>query len=307
MIEKPLVSIVTPSYNMARYLRETIESVLAQDYPHIDYIVMDGGSTDGTLAILEQYQDRLRYVSAPDSGAADAINRGFEMSQGSILAWLNADDVYLPGAISKAVRHLITKPDLGAVHGEANWVDGEGKIIGRYPTRPCVAAELSQDCCVCQPACFFRREAFQVAGGLDPALNSAFDYDLWIRMAKQIRFGFIPSYLAGSRMHEANKTLGQRDAVFRESFRILKCGYGYIPFSWVHSRCGYFLDGRDQFYDPIRPSVSKYCLSLPVGLWYNRNHPLRYWREWASVMSAQALARRWNESWLAGKIGSRRQ
>lgn len=307
MIDNPLVSIVTPSYNMAEYLGEAIESVLSQDYPRIEYIVMDGGSSDDTIELLEGYRDRLLYVSAPDGGAAEAINRGFQMSQGSILAWLNADDFYLPGALSQAVRHLMAHPDLGAVHGEANWVDGEGKMIGRYPTRHCGVAELSRDCCVCQPACFFRREVFQAAGCLDPALHSAFDYDLWIRMAKRTRFGRIPSCLANSRMHRANKTLSQRDTVFQESFRILKRGYGYIPFSWVHSRCSYLIDGRDQFYEPLRCSILKYCLSLPVGFWYNWTHPVRYWGEWASVMSLQALARRWDESWLAGKIGLHRQ
>lgn len=134
MPEYPLVSIVTPSYNMAGYLRETVEGVLSQDCPRVEYLVMDGGSTDGTIEILEHYEDRLRYVSAPDRCAAEAINRCIEMSHGSIFAWLNADDTYLPGAVNTAVRHLTSDPDLAVVYVEANWVDDQGKILRSYPT-----------------------------------------------------------------------------------------------------------------------------------------------------------------------------
>jgi glycosyltransferase involved in cell wall biosynthesis len=119
MAEEPLVTIVTPSYNMGAFLSETIDSVLSQDYPRIEYLVMDGGSTDGTVGILRRYGNRLRYLSAPDHGAADAINRGCESSQGSIFAWLNADDRYLPGAVSAAVRQLMAAPGVAVAYGEA--------------------------------------------------------------------------------------------------------------------------------------------------------------------------------------------
>src|SRR4051794_35635564 len=123
MDSEPLVSIVTPCLNSAPYIERTIESVLAQDYPRIEYTVMDGGSTDGTLAVLERYGGRLRHVSAPDGGAADAINKGLARSQGSIVAWLNADDEYLPGAVSLAVRELLGRPDAAVVYGEGVWID----------------------------------------------------------------------------------------------------------------------------------------------------------------------------------------
>jgi len=283
--EYPLVSIVTPSYNMAAFLRETVESVLAQDYPRIEYLVMDGGSTDGTLEILEHYKDRLRYVSRPDRGAAEAINRGFQMSHGSIFAWLNADDTYLPGAVSTAVRHLMSDPDLAVVYGQAYWVDDQGKILRSYPTQPFNPDLLRRECFICQPACFIRGAAFQQLGMLDPALEFAFDYDLWIRMSKRYRLGWRPEYLATSRMHGASKTLGRRAQVFRENLRLLQHHYAYVPFQWVYSYCCYLLDRRDQFYEPLRPSVLKYCLSLPLGCWYNRARMGAYWREWRSVMS----------------------
>jgi len=113
-----LVSIVTPSFNSAQFIERTIQSVLAQDYPRIEYIVMDGGSTDGTVEILERYRARLSFVSARDNGAAEAINRGFARASGSIFAWLNADDTYLPGAVAAAVSALASCPEAAAVYGE---------------------------------------------------------------------------------------------------------------------------------------------------------------------------------------------
>lgn len=305
MQEDPLVSIVTPSYNSAAYLKETIESVLSQDYPRIEYIVVDGGSTDGTIEILERYKERLRYVSGPDSGAAEAINRGFEVSHGSIFAWLSADDTYLPGAVSTAVRSLTSDPNLAAVYGEAYWVGSQGEVLRRYPTQPFDPELLGQECYICQPACFLRRAAFQEVGMLDMKLQFAFDYDLWIRMSRRYRFGWLPEYLATSRMHGSTKTLGRRAQVFRETFRILKHHYGYVPFQWVYGYCCYLVDKRDQFYEPLRPSIFKYSLSLPHGCRYNWDQIGRYWREWCSVMSLVGLIRRWNESWIARALGLR--
>jgi len=295
----PLVSIVTPSYNMARYLPETLESVLSQDYPRIEYIVMDGGSTDGTLEILESYKDRIRAISAPDRGAADAITRGFAISHGDIVAWLNADDTYLPGAVTAAVRRLMAEPAIAAVYGQAYWVDGRGSVLRPYPTRPYAPGVLSYDCCICQPACFMRRAAFDHAGGLDISLQCSFDYDLWMRIANHGGFVSIPDYLATSRMHSGNKTLGNRRQVFREGFLVLERHCGYIPFHWIHSYISYRRDKRDQYYDPLQPTILNYCLSLPVGLAYNRRHIARYCREWFGEMSYAGVLRAWRRSWFA--------
>ena len=301
--ELPLVSIVTPSYNMAEYLTDTIESVLSQDYPNIEYIVMDGGSTDGSPQILEKYKDRLRYVSEPDSGAPDAINRGFQMAHGEIFAWLNADDTYLPGAVSTAMRHLAAQPEAAAVHGQGYWVDSTGAILRQYPTQACNEETLGSNCVVCQPACFLRGEAFRAAGGLDARLQHTFDYDLWIRMARRYRFACVPEYLATCRMHSKTKTLGDRPKIFRENFRLLKRHYGYVPFHWIYGYVCYRLDKRDQFYEPLRPSFVAYFLSLPLGWYYNWRWIRRYSREWFAVMSYAGLLRMWNRSALAKALG----
>lgn len=282
MQQPPLVSVVTPSLNAAGFLEETIQSVLAQDYPRIEYLVIDGGSTDGTLAILERYQalyrGRLEFVSAPDGGAADAINRGFRKSRGEILAWLGADDLYLPGAISAAVAALAEDPAAAAVYGEGQWIDSAGQVLGRYPTAsPYSAAAFRRECSICQPACFLRREAVEAVGGLDASLHWAFDYDLWIRLSQRYSFRAIPQYLAQSRMHPANKSLGGKQRMFEESIQLLRRHYGYVPPQWIYGYVSFLRDRTDQFFTPLRLSPAVYLHSLVVGSRYNVRHLLRYW------------------------------
>jgi glycosyltransferase involved in cell wall biosynthesis len=291
MPDGPLVTIVTPCHNSVAFLATAIESVLSQDYPHIDYLVMDGGSTDGCLDVLKGYGDRLRYVSAADDGAADAINQGFHRSQGEILGWLSADDSYLPGAVSAVVRTFMETPGADIVCGDAYWCDSSGRACGAYPTRHPTWASLQRDCCICQPACFFRRSAFETIGGLDVALKSAYDYDLWIRFSRVHTFAHLEKDLAVSRMHPASKTLGKRHEVYKEAIQILRRHYQYVPFSLIHSHCCYMVDGRDQFYQPLDPTLPKYLLSLLLGSWYNRRKMPHFIREWASVMTMGALKR----------------
>ena len=127
----PLVTIVTPVYNSVRFLRQTIESVLSQDYPAIEYIVADGGSTDGSIGLLDRYRGRLRYFSEKDDGPSDALHRGFLQARGEIFGWLNADDTYLPGAVRTAVAYLAANPDFEVAYGEGYWIDEDGKVISR--------------------------------------------------------------------------------------------------------------------------------------------------------------------------------
>lgn len=295
--ELPTVTIITPSYNMAAFIVETIESVLSQNYPNVEYVVMDGGSRDGTIDILKRYEGRLQYISAPDEGAADALNRGFRLARGSIVGWLNADDTYLPSAIFTAVDYLQAHPEVDLVYGQAYWVDGSGRVLHSYPTRPYDPALLRQECFLCQPACFFRRVALEEVGFLNSQLTFAFDYDLWIRLSRSHQFAMTPGYLATSRMHRSNKTLGQRCEAIHESMLVLRRHYSYVPFRWIHAYCSYLVDRRDQFYDELKPSVTKYLLALPVGTWYNVRRLLRFWNEWVRVMSLAGAVRRWNAGW----------
>ena len=277
--EPPTVSVVTPSFNMARFLEATIESVLSQSYPHIDYIVMDGGSTDGTLSILKKYEGCLRYVSEPDRGQCDAINQGFEVTKGSIFAFLNADDLYCPGAIEAVVRAFRENPTAGVVYGDGDHIDEAGALIGPYPTWDFDPALLAQRCFICQPAGFMRREVFADIGKMNQDLHFALDYDLWIRASKKCRFHRVPETLAQSRMYRANKTLRNRIETFRDTVRVLKRHFHYVPYDTTYGYAGAIVDRRDGFFEPIPPSSTIYLLAVVLGLYENPTQPVRFLRE----------------------------
>ena len=204
----PLVSIVTPSLNQGRFIEETVKSVLGQDYSPIEYLVVDGGSTDETLAILRRYDGALRWVSEPDSGQAAAVNKGFRATSGQILGWLNSDDVYEPSAVSTAVAYLLEHPEAAMVYGDASHIDAAGQDLG-----PCAYVEpanlerlVHEVDYIVQPAAFFRRSAFEAVGPLDESLHWALDYDLWIKIARRFPFAYVPRRLARYRLTGENKT-----------------------------------------------------------------------------------------------------
>jgi len=278
-----MVSIVTPSYNMARYLPETLESILTQDYPNIEAIVVDACSTDETPEILASYGSRIRVIRGKDKGPSDGAHRGFQLARGDIFAWLNADDSFLPGAVSTAVAHLVEHPETDVVYGEGWWIDDNGAIISRYPTLPWDPKVLERDCFICQPAAFLRASSYRRCP-LDPDINRSFDYDLWIRMAKLgFRFDAIPDYLANSRMHRGAKTIYEREEVLNASMDLLRRHYGYVPLPWVFGYAAWKRDGRDQFFEPLRPTIGNYLASLPLGLRINAAHPARFLGEWQAA------------------------
>jgi len=201
MCEWPLVSIVTPSLNQGRFIEDTLRSVLSQDYPRIEYLVVDGGSTDGTIAILGRYDAKLRWISEPDDGQGAAINKGLRLTSGEIVGWLNSDDVYEPQAVSAAVAHLRQHPETALVYGDATLIDVESNDIG-----PCSHVEpvnldrlVHEGDYIVQPAAFFRRSAFAEVGGLDESLHWALDYDLWLKIARRFPIAYIPRKLARAR------------------------------------------------------------------------------------------------------------
>ena len=176
---KPLVSVVTPSYNQASYLEATLQSVLEQDYQPLEYLVVDGGSTDGSQAIIQQYANKLAWwVSEPDQGQADAINKGFKKATGEIVAWLNSDDLYLPGAVSAAVEIFEEHPEVGVVYGDAISADGEGRLLNELRAASWDVLDLLQFKIICQPAVFMRRSALEAVGYLDPSYHFFLDHQL---------------------------------------------------------------------------------------------------------------------------------
>jgi len=276
---RPLVSIVTPCLNQARFLREAIESVLAQSYPNIEYIVMDGGSADGSADILRSYGERLRWFSQQDRGQAEAINRGFQESSGEVFAFLNADDRLLPGAVESAVRALEGAPGAGGVCGLAWQADEDGRILGSFPTGACDLATLSHRCSVCQPSVFLRSEVFREAGMLDPRLHFALDYDLWIRVARRWTMAPVNEYLAIERVHSGAKTHARRREALTEAMAVLRRHFGYVPFQWVYDYASLLVGQPYRFGEAYPRSVTAWGLSVALGTLVNWRRVDRYWRE----------------------------
>jgi len=218
----PLVSIVTPSYNQVPFLEATLRSVLDQDYPRLEYIVVDGGSTDGSPDILRRYESRLAaWISEPDRGQTDAINKGFAMATGDILAYLNSDDTYCAGAVAEAVAYLQAHPEVGMVHGSAFYIDEAGHPVARFPSAPTTHRELRRGAPkIAQQAAFFRAAVWRLAGPLDPSYLYAMDYDLWIRISALTPMVFVPRVWAGFRLHDESKSMTVARQCWPEMMRV---------------------------------------------------------------------------------------
>lgn len=218
-----LVSIITPSYNQAKYLEQTILSVLNQDHPHIEYIIVDGASTDGSVEIIKKYADKLaHWESVKDHGQADAINKGFARAAGEIVAWLNSDDYYLPGAINTAVKVFEENPDVVLVYGNMLAVDENGQTFNTLTYKPLTLEDLLCFQIIGQPAVFIRRAALQKTSGLDLTFHFLLDHLLWIKIAKQGRILHVNQTWSAARYHAEAKNVAKAAEFGREAFRILE-------------------------------------------------------------------------------------
>ncbi len=229
----PLVSIVTPSFQQGHFLKRTIESVLNQSYPHIEYVVMDGGSTDESVEILKCFGDRVAWVSERDCGQTDAINKGFARSHGEIQAYLNSDDVLLPDAVEKAVDHFLRHPHCDMLYGEAHYIDEVDRVTGKYQTADYSFTHLMKTCIVCQPAAFWRTRIAQKIGSFDDRLNYAMDYDYWIRIDRAGgHIEHLRDVLACSRLYAETKTMSARKQIHEEIIRVCTERAGFVSLSW---------------------------------------------------------------------------
>ncbi len=242
-------SVIIPSYNQGPFIEQTIQSVLNQagDF-HIEFAVIDGGSSDGTVATLTKYKTVVKsdasaidcegidfsWISEKDNGQADAVNKGIAGTSGEIIAWINSDDIYYPGAFEYVRRIFQENPDVDVVYGLCNHIDEHDGVIELYPTEPWNYDRLFDKCYICQPGNFFRRKLIDEYGPLDPSLRYCMDYELWLRFGRSARFFYLEELLAGSRMYSANKTLGQRTAVHNEINDMFLEKFGKVPRKWIY-------------------------------------------------------------------------
>lgn len=217
-----LVSIITPSYNQAAFLEQTIQSVLGQEGVPVEYLIVDGGSTDGSVEIIRKHADQLAWwVSERDAGQAEAINKGLQLAKGEIVAWLNSDDLYAPGAIAQAAATFQANPEAGLVFGDAVTIDPAGRQIGRFVFGDWGLDELMGFRIICQPAVFMRRTTLEQAGYLDTSYHYLLDHQLWLRIARLSPICHVSQVWAQARHHPGAKNVAQPEGFSRETLRLL--------------------------------------------------------------------------------------
>jgi glycosyltransferase involved in cell wall biosynthesis len=213
---------VTPSFNQAPFLEKTIRSVLDQGYPNLEYIIIDGGSTDGSQEIICRYEERLAYwVTESDLGQTDAINKGFDRAQGEIFAWLNSDDTYQLGALEEVAEYMRSNPEIGMVYGSAMYIGEDDQAIARYPAHATNYRGLRRGVnTISQQAMFFRSTLWSMVGPLDPTFYYAMDYDLWVRIASVSPIQWHDRYWANFRLQEGSKSMREAYRCWPEIIRV---------------------------------------------------------------------------------------
>lgn len=248
----PLVTIITPAYNRASYLDETIQSVLNQDYPNIEYIVLDDGSTDNTREVLRKYTGRIVWETHPNMGETRTVNKGFGMAKGEIIAVVNSDDPLLPGAVSTAVAFMQAHPDIVVAYPDWDYLDPQSKVTGHTQVREYdYLYMLKRHFCTPGPGAFIRRKAIEMAGMRDPEFKYVGDFEFWLRLGLYGKFARIPNTLATFRVHPGSASVADKGrAMADEHIRLMRKYYSRpdLPpegirarreaFAWAHGVAG---------------------------------------------------------------------
>ena len=245
----PLVSIVMPSFNQAQFIEEALNSILNQSWQRIEVIVQDGGSTDGTQALLSKKSNqdkRLRWVSEPDKGPSDALNKALDKVRGTYIGWLNSDDCFTQGAIERVMNAFQDHPEWILCYGQGQYIDESGKFMHLYKTLPKLAdpkpqvpdpSLFQQGCFICQPTVYFKRTLITMLGKLNSDIKASFDFDYWLRAFKAFpgRIGYIAYIQASSRLHENTITYEQRQRVAVEGIKLLSAHQGKAQSHWIEN------------------------------------------------------------------------
>ena len=243
--QEPLVSVLTPSFNQRHWLGETLGSVARQTYPHLEHVVVDGGSTDGSVDVLRTALPSESWVSEPDGGQSEALNKAFSRSRGEIIGWLNSDDAYLfDDAVESVVQYFGTNPDVNVVYGHAALVGETGSLLHVMWMPPYSKSRLWRENFIVQPAVFIRRQALE-DGFLDESFHYTMDHELWLRLATRHRFGRVDKVLAVDR-HQAQRKSYEWPEQADEEVRRLSEMYGIpptVPFEARLRRIGYRFRG----------------------------------------------------------------
>lgn len=288
----PVVSIVTPSFNQGDFIRATIDSVLEQDYPHIDYRVIDGGSTDDTIEILKSYGDRLQWVSEKDRGQAHAINKGMSLARGEIRAYLNSDDLLRRGAIERVVEHFDDRPGCDLVYGRDAIIDVVGNFLGMYPTADYSFERFVDCCCISQPATFWRARLTDRIGPFDESLHLLMDFDYWLRADRAGgMIEHIPDILAHTRFHKQTKSNGSGEVAahhrryYRELFAVSFRHAGYVSSQYVHKWLYTSVLNARPWTRRFEPLILRV-----MQKWYHNRYrcSLPRWRSLASIVASEA-------------------
>ena len=208
----PFVSVITPAYNQGIFLRDTIESVLSQDYPNIEFLVLNDGSTDETENILKEYTGRIMWETQPNMGQTPTINKGWAKTKGRIITWLNSDDTFLPGGVRTGVEYLMKHPETGIVFGDTLLTKADGTPIDKSPPQPpfdYMRFLVNCNNTVSQPSTFIRREVIEKVGELDPKFYYFMDWDLWLRAGLHFKIDHIDDVMSTYRLHAESKTVAQ--------------------------------------------------------------------------------------------------